>query len=104
MVDLATAIQILAMLPPLQFGTPDAVAPKDVEGSGVLLITACDPGQGVAIMPGSFAGVAGPDGTVRITVPAQRPDADSYQVSTESGQRKIHGTIGAGELLSGTCP
>lgn len=105
MISLELALQILTLIPPLQFGTPDAVpTPAAVEGSGVLLITGCAPGQGVAVFPGSFAGVAGQDGTVRIPVPAQRPGADSYRISTAAGAARIHGTINAGEMLSGACP
>lgn len=103
MVSIELALQILTLLPPLHFGTPETQTPAVVEGSGVLLISACNPDDHIVVLPGSFAGVAGKDGTVRIIVPAQRPDADSYRVLNSAGEKKINGTIKAGELLSGTC-
>ena len=101
--SLELALQILMMLPPLQFG--DTKTPtKPAEGTGTLLIAACNPGESVLIKPGNLMGYADENGIVKIQAPAQNEDDGSYQLSTLEGSVTFNGTLTPSSVLSSVCP
>jgi hypothetical protein len=74
--------------------------PAHKEGTGMLLVAACDPQGSVVVTPGYWTGVADGAGLARIPVPAQLPEDAPYQVNEEP----VHGTVGEGQTLSAVCP
>lgn len=98
------ALQILMLLPPIHSGTPAAAVGPTPSGSGILLITSCQPQDVVLIQPGNLSGVANADGVVKIKAPAQREKDDSYELRTLRGSIPFNGTLNANESLSASCP